>query len=375
MPSTERVDTVIVGASAAGLATSACLSRRRVPHVLLEQQPHVGHAWRNHYDRLHLHTNRALSGLPHLPMPARYPKYPSRDQVVEYLEHYVDALDLAPQLGQRVTKVQKDEDGHRVDTDDRSLIARHVVIATGYTRKPNVVTLPGQASRSGALLHSSQYKNGSAWSGKRVLVIGFGNSGGEIAIDLVEHGAEPALAVRSPVNVVARDMLGIPILAVGVLMRPLPVRLADRLAAPLTRAFVGDIEALGLRKLPYGPNEQIRRHGRIPLLDIGTIELIRRGKIDVRPGIDRLEGEDVIFTDGRRERFDAIVLATGYQPALEELVEGANAFSHVLGREQARAAEPIPGLWLCGFYVSPSGMLRQIAADAQRIAAAIASRH
>lgn len=373
MASTERVDTVVVGASASGLATSACLARRGVPHIVLEQTDHVGHVWRGHYDRLHLHTSRGLSGLPYLPMPRSFPKYPSRDQMVEYLEAYARTLEQPPQFGQCVKAIRREDDGFRIETQDRVLHAHRVVVATGYARVPNIPELPGRATRSGTLLHSSSYRSGSAWKGQRVLVVGFGNSGGEIAIDLVEQGAEPTISVRSPVNVVGRDVLGIPILAIGIAMGWMPTKLADALAAPLVRAVVGDIERLGLRRLPYGPNAQIREHGRIPLLDIGTIGLIRRGKIAVRPGIERLDGEDVVFTDGRRESFAAIVLATGYRPALEEIVADAGTFTDKLGTAAVSAAQPIPGLFMCGFYVSPTGMLRQIAAESRRIAHAIAA--
>src|SRR5688572_28420371 len=99
----ESATVVIVGASAAGLATAACLKRAGVDTILLEQSGSVGASWRGHYDRLHLHTNRGLSGLPHYPMPRNYPRYPSRDQVVAYLEAYTHALDLQPRFNQRVT--------------------------------------------------------------------------------------------------------------------------------------------------------------------------------------------------------------------------------------------------------------------------------
>src|SRR5690606_28432627 len=99
---------VIVGASAAGLATAACLKKSGVDTLLLEQNDDVGGSWRGHYNRLHLHTPRILSGLPHYPMPRHYPRYPSRDQVVAYLEEYTHALDLQPRFNQRVVSVTQD---------------------------------------------------------------------------------------------------------------------------------------------------------------------------------------------------------------------------------------------------------------------------
>lgn len=112
----ETEETVIIGASAAGLATCACLSRRKKAARVLEAAPHVGASWRGHYDRLHLHTSRGLSGLPGLPLPKSYPKYPSRDQVVEYLEAYARHFAIAPRFGSRVTKIRRDGGRERVPT-------------------------------------------------------------------------------------------------------------------------------------------------------------------------------------------------------------------------------------------------------------------
>lgn len=243
-----------------------------------------------------------------------------------------------------------------------------VVVTTGYTRKPNIPVWPGQEHFQGRLLHSSAYRSGERYRGQRVLVVGFGNSGGEIALDLWEHGAQPEIAVRSPVNVVPRDLLGIPILGWSLVLARLPSRVADLLAAPLLRLAVGDLRPYGLRQLPYGPITQIKEHGRIPLLDIGTLKLIKQGKLAVRPGIERLTATEVVFSDGRQQLFDAIILATGYRPELADFLKPVarvideQGVPHVSGRETA-----LPGLYFCGFYVSPMGMLREIGIEAQQI--------
>ena len=126
-----------------------------------------------------------------------------------------------------------------------------MVVATGYTRVPLQPTWPGLETFRGDVLHSSRYRNGEPWRGKRVLVVGLGNSGGEIAIDLDEHGAHPTLAVRSPVSVIPRQLLGLPILAVAALFRRFPPKVGDAMAAPLLALAVGDIRKLGLRRRPY----------------------------------------------------------------------------------------------------------------------------
>lgn len=369
---TFTTNTVIVGASAAGLAVAACLKREGIPFILLEQSEQVASSWRKHYDRLHLHTSKSLSALPYLPLPQSYPRYPSRDQVIEYLERYVQHHGLEPRFGQRVVAVSQFNGEWVTETQDGHYTSKNVVIATGYARIPNVPALPNQARFQGEILHSSAYKNGSAYAGKSVLVVGFGNSGGEIAIDLHEHGARPALSVRNPVNVVPRDLLGIPILGIGILMNLLPPRLADLLAAPMLRLSIGNISKLGLQQRPYGPNQQMRQDGRIPLLDVGTIGHIRAGNIRVYPGIGALKETGVTFTDGAEADFDTIVLATGYRPDLADFLRGAEQITSA-GGQPMKGGKPtaLPGLYLCGFYVSPTGMLREISIEAKRIARSI----
>src|SRR5690606_15896178 len=137
-PAIESATVVIVGASAAGLATAACLKKSGLDTILLEQSASVGASWRAHDDRLHLPTPRMLSGLPHYPMPRHYPRYPARDQVVAYLEEYANALDLQPRFNQRVVSVEQDASGWITRTPDAAYRSRVVVIATGYARQPNL---------------------------------------------------------------------------------------------------------------------------------------------------------------------------------------------------------------------------------------------
>ena len=157
-----EIDTVVIGASASGLATAACLKKAGVPHLLLEREQHVGHAWRNHYERLHLHTPRGISGLPGLPLPRDYPQYASREQVVAYLEAYVAHHGLAPRFGSEVTRVAREGERWRVQTSADQLSCRRVVIATGLTHTPRAPTWPDQESFEGTVLHSSKYVNGVA---------------------------------------------------------------------------------------------------------------------------------------------------------------------------------------------------------------------
>jgi indole-3-pyruvate monooxygenase len=367
-----RVHTVVVGASAAGLSTAHCLEQAGVEYVLLEKARHVATAWRNHYDRLHLHTTKRFSTLPDQPWPAAVPSYPARSDVVGYLEDYAKRLSEPPRFGQNVDRIERTAEGWRTQTDGGEYLSRHVVIATGFARTPYVPAWPGRESYRGDCLHSAQYKNGAAWSGKRVLVVGFGNSACEIALDLHECGAQASIAVRGAVNIVPRDVLGVPILGIGISLSAFAPEVADALAWPMLRATIGDVRALGLQKLPYGPNVQIQKHSRIPLLDIGTVALIKKGLLQVRPNLERFTASGVVFSDGTHEEFAAVVLGTGYRPALADFVVEAAAVCDEDGLPKRSGSELLPGLHFCGFYVSPTGMLREIAIEARRIAKAIA---
>jgi indole-3-pyruvate monooxygenase len=363
-------DTVIVGASAAGLATACCLRRAEVPFVLLEREQHVAPVWRRHYDRLHLHTSKGFSALPYFRWPRSAPRYPSRDEVVGYLEAYAARFSLAPRFGESVVAVERHGDGWLTRTETGAYESRRLVVATGYTRAPHRPTWPGVDSFGGPVIHSAEYKNGAAWAGRRVLVVGIGNSGAEIALDLCEHGARPSVAIRGAVNVLPRDFLGLPILLWAWLVDRLPGPLADGIARAASWLSLGRLERIGLRPASYGPLAQIRRTGRVPILDVGTVARIRRREIEVLPDIRSFAPGQVTFSDGTERPFDAVVLATGYRPALTFLPPDV---LDAAGSPRASGAEIAPGLYFCGFHVTPTGMLREIALEAKRIAHAITS--
>jgi len=117
---------------------------------------------------------------------------------------------------------------------------------------------------------------------------------------------------------------------------------------------------------------RIRRDARIPLIDVGAIDLIKRGRIAVRPGIEAFTGDGVVFTDGSRQPFDAVIVATGFRPRVNAFLRDASAAHDAEGTPSSSGREALPGLYFCGYYVSPTGMLREIAREAKRIAAAIA---
>ena len=362
-------DAIVVGAGPAGLACAATLRAKGVSVTVVEKAGQVGSAWRGHYDRLHLHTDRKHSGLPGMAMPVTYPLYPSRAQMVEYLEGYAARFDIRPVFATEVLSVRQRGTRWSLRTSNGAIDAPVAVVATGIASAPYRPTWPGMEIYRGNVAHSSDYRNPAPYVGKRVLVVGFGNSGGEIALDLAEAGVDVALAVRGPVQILPRDLLGLPIVTWAIIYRHLPARLVDLINAPVLRLALGSMEKLGLRRAAKGPLQMIREDGRVPLIDVGTLDKIRDGSIKIRPGIDRLTADGVIFDDGRNENFDAMILATGFRPDLRRLVADVeNVFDQkgmplAVGRSTAA-----PGLYFCGQVTSPTGQLREIGIEAQRIA-------
>ncbi len=368
-------DTVIIGASAAGLATAACLKRRGLPFVVLEKGSRVASPWERHYDRLHLHSSRAMSGLPHRPLSRRLGRYPAREDVLAYFEDYAAHFGISPRFSQAARRISRAGDGWQVETDEGSHRARNVVVAAGMTHEPHTPSWPGLTTFAGPVLHSSAYRNARAFAGQSVLVVGIGNSGAEIALDLCEGGAKAAIAVRSPVNVVPREFLGIPIDVWALMLDVFPAFVGNAVGRSVSWLKYGRLQRFGLRPLPFGPVTGFREHGVVPILDIGTMARIRSGDIAIVPAPASFTSGQVRFTDGSERAFDAVVLATGYRPAVASLLDAdARAAVDAEGTPLASGAAVLPGLYFCGYHVSLTGMLRRIGRDARAIAGSIASR-
>jgi cation diffusion facilitator CzcD-associated flavoprotein CzcO len=371
----QSCDAIIIGSGPAGLATAAALQARGLNATILEKSDAVGAVWRRHYDRLHLHTDRARSGLPGLEIPKAYGRFPSREQVVQYLDDYAAKFDLRPVFGAPVYAVRRDGPVWRAEAGEYSRSASIVVVATGWADYPYAPTWPGIDTFSGPVLHSSVYRNPAPFTAKRVLVIGYGNSGAEIALDLAEAGIDVCLSARSPVNIVPRELFGVPILFFPAAEQWLPPRVADALNAPLIRYAIGPTEKLGLKRSAKGPLQSIAEDQRVPLIEIGTLDAIRDGRIKLRGAVVSFSRESVAFQLSVVERFDAIILATGFRPDLRALLPDAKGVLNAAGAPLVSGrATAEPGLFFCGAIPSALGQLRQIGIEAQGIAEIVAGQ-
>ncbi|XP_020590754.1 probable indole-3-pyruvate monooxygenase YUCCA11 isoform X2 [Phalaenopsis equestris] len=198
---------IIIGAGPAGLSTAACLSVLSIPYVILERDSCIASLWRRRaYNRLKLHLAKRFCQLPHMPYPAGTPTYIPKDRFIEYLDDYAARFDVRPEFGCFVeSAVYREGEGEwgvrvrRVNGEEREYVGGYVVVATGENGAPHVPEFEGMGGFEGEVVHSADYKSGDRYKGMRVLVVGCGNSGMEIAYDLASHGAFTYVCARSKV--------------------------------------------------------------------------------------------------------------------------------------------------------------------------------
>jgi hypothetical protein len=357
----EQTTVAIIGAGPAGLAAGACARAAGLDFIMLEKEQAVGASWRRHYARLHLHTVKKYSSLPLRPFPRDYPRYVPRDLMVRYLDDYAAHFDLRPRFGAAVRSVRRDGTGWIVETGAGSLRAGFVVVATGYNAEPVLPAIPGIETFGGKVLHSADYADAKPFAGRAVLVIGMGNTGAEIALDLAEAGARPTLSLRNGVHLVPRDLFGIPIQVVAlVATRVLPAGFNDAVFPTILDFVLGHPGRYGITRPKEGILQLAARAAKIPVLDVGTMRQISRGAIRVAPGLATIAQDGAVFQGGSREFYDAIILATGYRPGYRDFLGevapsdgGVNEFDSI---------------YFTGFRNAITGLLRQISKEAVAIA-------
>jgi cation diffusion facilitator CzcD-associated flavoprotein CzcO len=370
-----HTDVLVVGAGPAGLAAAATLKEKGRRPLVIEKAADVGASWRGHYERLHLHTVKGLSALPGMPFPDAAPRYVPRRQVVDYLDAYAARAGIEPRFGEEAVSIVADGGGAWQTTTraGTSYCSRAVVVTTGANNHPFAPPIAGQDAFGGRIVHSREYRNAAPFAGQRVLVVGMGNTGAEIALDLAEHGVAVALSVRSPVNIVHRDVLGRPTQQTSLMLSRLPNAIADRIASLVCDLTVGDLRRYGLRRSTISPLRQLREQGRTPMIDVGTLARIKAGQIAVHPGLQRLVPGGAEFAGGTAASFDAVILATGYRAGVDSLFPGATVPVDAAGLPTELAGRgALAGVFFIGFDLrQPGGLLRTIGQQALDVAARI----
>jgi cation diffusion facilitator CzcD-associated flavoprotein CzcO len=368
-PPARRLPVAIVGAGPAGLATARELARRGIAYRLLEKGPACADTWRNLYDSLTLHTGKHMSNLPGLAFPHSTPLFPRRADFVGYLDRYREHFGLHVETNAHVQQIAPGNGrGWILETAADTVQASAVVIATGIVSSPFIPPFEGQAQFQGRIMHSVKYLRPGPFAGRRVLVVGCGNSGAEIASELAGAGVDVTLSVRSGANVVPLTILGVPVQYVAYGLRRLPDGVKKMVVS-----LIG--ESARLRRGPpvlpvpnYGPLE------RIPIIGFNLVDAIRAGIVRVVPGIRTFVARGVLFTDGREIEFDDVILATGFRPALQPLL-GTVRLDHAgfaVRRDRVTSMDHV-NLYFVGHNYDATGGLMNISRDAPIVAARIAS--
>ncbi|XP_076907877.1 indole-3-pyruvate monooxygenase YUCCA6-like [Bidens hawaiensis] len=348
---------VIVGAGPSGLAAAACLKDKGVPSVVLERSNCIASLWQfKTYDRLRLHLPKNFCELPMMPFPDEYPTYPSKQQFVEYLENYASQFGIEPVFEQEVESAEYDESvglwrvvSVGLKGEEVEYVCRWLVVATGENAEAVVPEIEGMEGFGGEVVHTAEYKSGSGFGGKKVLVVGCGNSGMEVCLDLCNHNAHPSLVVRDSVHVLPREMLGRSTFGLSMwLLKWLPIRLVDRFLLIMSWLIFGSTASFGLERPNVGPLELKSKTGKTPVLDVGTLAKIKSGDIKIHPSIQSVDNHSVQFVNGRIEIFDAIILATGYKSNTPSWLKE----KRMLSEKDGMPRKPFPQGWKggCGLY-------------------------
>ncbi|TYG76006.1 hypothetical protein ES288_D03G078800v1 [Gossypium darwinii] len=366
---------IIVGAGPSGLATSACLTQQGVPSLILEKSDCLASLWQlRTYDRLKLHLPKQFCELPLLGFPHNFPKYPTQHQFISYLESYAGHFSIQPRFNQAVQSADYDHilGFWRVKTQDSEYISRWLITATGENAEPVIPDIPGINKFNGSVVHTSSYKSGSEFKNQRVLVIGCGNSGMEVSLDLCRYNAIPHMVVRNTVHVLPREMFGFSTFGIAMaLIKWFPLWLVDKFLLLVANFILGNTDQVGLRRPKTGPIELKNVTGKTPVLDVGALSQIKSGEIKVMEGVKEITGNGAKFMDGREKEIDSIILATGYKSNVPTWLKGCDFFN-----KDGMPKTPFPNGWKAEKGLYTVGFTRRgllgTASDAVKIARDIA---
>ncbi len=377
MEPTSEMPVIVIGAGLSGLACARILANRGIPVKVLEARHRVGEPWRSRHPALRLNIHRHFARLPGQEAPRGDGPFLRRDTVVEHLERYADGLGAKICHGTEVTGLTRQGRTWRVETNSGILDAAHVVFATGRDRVPHVPDWPGRADFTGAFLHAADLGDVSRFNGKRVLVIGAGNSGSDVLNHLSRHApAEVLVSVRHGPAVVPTRIFGFPLHRLARVFAAMPVRLLDPAFRLTQRLFLGDLARFGLKSHPDGGGTRMVRDGIAFAIDDGFVSELKNGRLEVVPEVVRFDRGRVILAGGGQCSPDVVIAATGYRSGLETLL-GPLGVLGADGQPIHPMGEPDPahpGLWFTGFRPMFTGYFDAARIAAERIADVIAAQ-
>ncbi|MDW3097697.1 MAG: NAD(P)-binding domain-containing protein [Alphaproteobacteria bacterium] len=350
--------TCIIGAGPGGLAAARALKRYGVPYEQFERHSDVGGLWDAQnpgtplYDSAHFISSKTQSAFTDCPMPDTYPDYPSGKEILDYVHHFADQYGLRDAIHFNTGVESASPDGKggwsiKLTSGETKSFA-NLIVATGTNWHPNRPSYPG--TFSGEAIHAVDYASPDRFRSKRVMVVGAGNSGCDIACDAAIHADKAFISVRRGYHFIPKHIFGMPadVFAHGGPKLPMPIQ--QWVMGKMLRLLIGDVTRYGL---PQPDHKVFESH---PIVNSELLHHLGHGNIHAKPDIERFDGSDVIFKDGSREELDVIVYATGYNYSMPYLAEGAVPFRAgrpdlyltVFGRD-------LPGFYAMGFEETNSG--------------------
>ena len=368
---------LIIGAGAAGMALADALNKKGISPIVIDEADHIGSSWRRRHDQLRLNTHRRYSGQLHKPLPKSFNDYPSKDDYISFLTEQAAELGSIIRLGVKAQRITANGSQWHVSTSDGILEAEHVVIATGSDR---VATLPhwsGLGSYQGELIHAADFGDAKAFAGKKVLLVGIGNSAVDVGNHLSNVGIEQSwVSVRTGSHIIPKYIFGVPAhLLLVAALKWLPISLQDALIVGISRLILGNLNKYGLPRAPKGPVSRAIEDDIIVAVDAGFVKAIKKGLFKVVDVIDHFSDSAVHLVDGTTLKPDVIICATGYRLGLETLLEDLDMLDKK-GKPKyiADQANPAhPGLWLFGLNSSIYGNMYTRLSETKRLADRIAN--
>jgi putative flavoprotein involved in K+ transport len=342
------IDVVVIGGGQAGLAMGRALAAMQVSHLIYERHSRPGEAWRCRYDSLVLFSSRRCSALPGLRLPGDPDGFPTKDEVADYLDAYAERFALPVRTGEGVRSLALAGDRFRIITDAGvSFTARAAIIATGAFQRPAVPPLASLLSPTVRQLDITTYANPERLPARRVVVVGDGASGRQIALELARGSREVALATGRKRHFVPQRLFG--------------------------RDSMLWFSRLGLLTADKDTwiGRQVRARDAIPGLHLRNAGL-RRAGVAILPRVVGADGDELALADGSRRRADAVIWATGFRDEISWLEVGGAAKGGAFAQE--RGISPIPGLFYIGREwqtCRASALLCGVSRDARRIALAV----
>ena len=368
---------VIIGAGHFGLAIAHELQKRGLSVPVLDAADRVAAAWRQRHPQLRLNTHRLLSSLPGLRMPRHAGAFPSRDDVVRYLEAYEWRIDRPVEYKTHVRRIAPEGDHWCVETRRGPVRAEQVIVATGRERVPYIADWPGKSGFTGELRSVAELGDVSRYAGKRVLVVGCGTSGSDALNHLVPIDTRELLvSVRHGPAVLPTRLLGLPIQLPSPLMALLPPRLLDAVFRLTQRLVFGDLRRHGLDRHPDGAATRLVREGVGPAFDLGFVAALKADRIRAVPPVQGFDGADVVLADGSKVQPDVVLCATGYRPGLDAMVGHLGVLdSRGIPITSGRAGQsPLPGLRFVGMTPRLTGQFLAARSEAKAIARELTRR-